>query len=411
MNHGPHNPGSDDRVGADFLASEVRRLRVERGLSQRELAARIGYTRQYVSVMERKGANLPSKDLVKAADHALGAEGYLVGLRERARLEVGRRRDAPGPDVPRFPDHGHLPPPAGLGGHDVEELVDHLREQWHLLVRTDNLFGPRFALSSVHDHLRLVIDLMRSVPVARRVDLVRLASWYAESAAWLHEDAAETRLAQVWTDRAMEWAHEGGDETMVAWTLFRRSQQAADDPGRVIGLATAAHRRGPELHAPMRAAITQQQARGHALAGDELAAHRALDAAHEWAAQDTDGAARQGHGSFCTPTYLELQRADCWLLLGRPDKAVGLYDAVLPSLPSVYRRDRGNALGRHATALARIGEPDRAADAALEALDIARSSGSVRTERAVAQVARALAPHGGVEAVSRLRDRLSARLA
>jgi tetratricopeptide (TPR) repeat protein len=157
----------------------------------------------------------------------------------------------------------------------------------------------------------------------------------------------------------------------------------------------------------MRAAITQQQAHGHALDGDALTAHRTLDQAHTWAAADTRGEARDGHGSFCTASYLELQRAHCWLRLGQSRKSVELYEAVLPGLPAVYRRDRGGALSRFAMACTAVGEPERAADLADEALDIAHSSGSTRTKLELRSVATALAPHDAIPAVGAFRARMA----
>jgi transcriptional regulator with XRE-family HTH domain len=67
------------------LAAEIRRLRGEAKLSQKELAAEVGYTRQYVSLAERTGGNLPSQELVRALDARLNANGRLLALREQAR--------------------------------------------------------------------------------------------------------------------------------------------------------------------------------------------------------------------------------------------------------------------------------------------------------------------------------------
>lgn len=66
------------------LAEEIRKRRRDVGLSQPRLAARIGYTKQYVSLAERPQRGLPSASLIQAIDDALGAEGVLVGLREQA---------------------------------------------------------------------------------------------------------------------------------------------------------------------------------------------------------------------------------------------------------------------------------------------------------------------------------------
>jgi tetratricopeptide (TPR) repeat protein/DNA-binding XRE family transcriptional regulator len=405
---------------ATLLAAEIKRRRLDAKLSQPELARRIGYTRQYVSLAERQGHNLPSPEVVRAIDEELGAGGQLLALREQAHRERQARRKRPKATAGSLTPMTNTEPVgtdplsevsllSGLASSDIPDLLSHLREQWHLLVKTDNLFGPRFALSSVHEHLRLVMSIARSARGLVRREVVKLAAQYAESAAWLHEDAGETPLAERWTDRAMEWSHEADDRLMLAWTLFRRSQQATTnrDPARAIGMAHAARREGAALPRPMRAAIAQQEAHGYALDGDARAAQRTLDEAHKWAVSDTTGEARDGHGSFCTSSYLELQRAGCWLTLGQPRKAVELYDRVLPTLPAVYRRDRGIALGRFAMASAAVGEPERAAHLAGEALDIARGSGSARTENELRIVANTLTRYDTLPSVAAFRAKLT----
>jgi tetratricopeptide (TPR) repeat protein len=183
----------------------------------------------------------------------------------------------------------------------------------------------------------------------------------------------------------MEYAVEGGDRLMVAWTLFRRSQQAtADgDAAQVAGLAAAARREAGELPGPMLAAILQQEAHAHALDGDEVTCHASLDRALELAAADDPGDASAGHGSFCTPAYLEMQRGACWLKLSHPSRALSAYESAVGSLPSVYRRDRGVALSGKAAALAAVGNLELAAVTARQALGIARDSGSGRIEAMV----------------------------
>ncbi|MGM1058461.1 helix-turn-helix transcriptional regulator [Saccharothrix sp. Mg75] len=74
------------------LAHEIRRRRTAAGLSQPQLAQRIGYTRQYVSLAERPDHNLPSAEIVKAIDGALGTDGALIALREQGKHEQNQRR-------------------------------------------------------------------------------------------------------------------------------------------------------------------------------------------------------------------------------------------------------------------------------------------------------------------------------
>jgi tetratricopeptide (TPR) repeat protein len=206
----------------------------------------------------------------------------------------------------------------------------------------------------------------------------------------------------------MEWAHEAGDKRMLAWSVFRRAQQAATsrDAAQVIGLAQAARRDEPELAPAMRAAIRVQEAYGHALDGNESASQDLLDAAYTWAASDTVGDARGGHGSYCTPTYIELQRAGCWLTLGQPEKAIRLYEKSLPTLPVVYQRDRAAALSRLAVAYVAAGQPEQAATTAAAALPVARGAGSNRIVDEIKYLRAGLEPHRSSPAVTALLDDL-----
>lgn len=156
------------------------------------------------------------------------------------------------------------------------------------------------------------------------------------------------------------------------------------------------------------AAILQQEAHAWALDGAEAECHRLLDQAHTLAASPDDpGDASGGHGSFCTPAYLEMQRGACWLTLGQPARAVSVLDAAVKSLPAVYRRDRGVAFSSQASAFAALDEPAEAAVAGMKALEIARDSGSGRIMRMILPLSSALAAHGELEPVAALRMALA----
>lgn len=87
---------ADERVPGETaharLAEEIRRFRNATGLSQAALGERVGYTRNYVSMAERVGGNLPSQNLVDALDRALGAAGQLCVLWREAKAEQEARR-------------------------------------------------------------------------------------------------------------------------------------------------------------------------------------------------------------------------------------------------------------------------------------------------------------------------------
>jgi hypothetical protein len=320
-------------------------------------------------------------------------------------LGFGQRPGAPGPD------HGALTRSRldMLSGTQLDELVHLLDDQWHTLVRTDNLLGPRYALGGVRDQLGVIENLLRTVRPPARYQILQLAARYAESAAWLHEDSGDLPGSRYWIGRSMEWALEAGDRLMMSWVLYRRGEHAAadGDGAAVAGLAAAARREGGDLPDAMAAAILQQEAHAHALDGAEGACLAALDQAHERAASPDDpGDASGGHGSFCTPAYVEMQRGQCWLRLGRPANAVPALEDAVQALPPVYRRDRGVALSALAAARAALGEPGEAAAAAAQALDIARDAGSERIVSMVIPVAAALAPYRHLEAVAGLHEAL-----
>jgi transcriptional regulator with XRE-family HTH domain len=366
------------------------------GLSQESLAALLGIDRSTV-VRWEAADTVPQPWLRPKLADALGItvdelDALLAEVSEATNQRDGLAAERPSMSI-RLGD-----------GPRLEAVVEHLREHWHLLVKTDNLLGPRHALSGVLGQLDTINELLTTASTAGRPQVVRLAARYAESASWLYEDSGGMAEARQWSGRALEWAIEADDPLMTSWVLFRRSQQAvpSGNAAQVLGLAGAARRAAPDLLPPMRAALDQQEAHGFALDGDEAAAHRKLDDAHTWAATDVAGDARTGHGSFCTASYIEVQRAGCWLTLGKPARAIQLYEATLPALPDVYRRDRGIALGRLASAYAASGEPEAAAKTATDALSIGQEVGSARTLGVVRAVGRTLGTHRRLPAVAQL---------
>ncbi|MEV6101379.1 helix-turn-helix transcriptional regulator [Nocardia sp. NPDC051981] len=85
---------------ANELAREIRRLRRAADMSQRVLASKAGYSRQYVSMTEWQDATLPSEDLISAIDSALGAGGALIALRAQAKTEQSTKRRQSRPTPP-----------------------------------------------------------------------------------------------------------------------------------------------------------------------------------------------------------------------------------------------------------------------------------------------------------------------
>jgi hypothetical protein len=151
----------------------------------------------------------------------------------------------------------------------------------------------------------------------------------------------------------------------------------------------------------------QQLAVGYALAGDEVACQRVLDTAAQLAQRSQqDGDQRPGR--YCTPAYVEIQRAATWIGLARPERAINLFEDGLAGLPSVQRRDRGVYLARLAIAYALSGSPDISVRKAWEALAVAQATGSRRITTELGQLRTPLAPLASTPQVGQLLKELQA---
>jgi transcriptional regulator with XRE-family HTH domain len=293
-------------------------------------------------------------------------------------------------------------------GH-AREVAEHLTRAFPELSTADWLLGPHHVLATVGGHLDLVQRLLPNVAGPRRVQLLNVGARYAEFASWLNQDSGNGRGATHWADRAMEWAQEADNRLMVSYVLVRKANQAAAtrDAPRTIGLAQSALRDRRRLSSRGQAVALQQEAYGHALAGSEIACQRALDsAAHH--AERSQQAGDEGPGRYCTPAYVEIQRAAAWIELGRPERAIDLFEASLAKLPSVHRRDRGVYLARLASAYAISGNPEISVRKGWEALTVAHATGSRRITSELGQLGTRLAPWASKPAVDQFLKELQA---
>jgi transcriptional regulator with XRE-family HTH domain len=285
-------------------------------------------------------------------------------------------------------------------GIDLDETIGYLHRAFTEFSTADWLLGPKLVLGTVPDHLSLITQLLSVADGEKRTPLLNLGARYGEFASWLYQDRGRPDDAAYWADRSIEWAQQADDSRMVAYVLTRKSNQASarGDAATAIGLAQAAQRQ-PELPHRTLAVAMQQEAYGHALAGDEMASHALLDKAlvHA-AASDPNG--DEGPGRYCIPSYVEIQRATCWLRLGNPRRAVDLFETELRRLPRVHRRDRGVYLARLALAHAMDQQPECAAALGGEALDTAKATGSGRIIEELRPLRPGLARWRDVEAVT-----------
>ena len=95
------------------LASEIRRRRMTKGLTQGQLAARTAYSREYTGRAERAGAGFPSPEVVNAIDAVLEAGGELWrSMRKQLRsgMRAGFSTRRAGTKVPHWSPAGRRRP-------------------------------------------------------------------------------------------------------------------------------------------------------------------------------------------------------------------------------------------------------------------------------------------------------------
>lgn len=194
MNDSLTEPERQPTTVADRLAREIKRLRLATGLSQRALATKIGYSRQYVSMTEWEDANLPSRDLIAAIDAALSANGALIALRAQAktdqqtiRRQAGERTAAMSIDprisnVANISPAGHLPdltaiyPCQAGAAEEVRTLAKGAGAVDVMAVRGLGILGLNDSLLrkavSAEAQLRVLLLSPDSAAVARRADEV-----------------------------------------------------------------------------------------------------------------------------------------------------------------------------------------------------------------------------------------------
>jgi hypothetical protein len=277
--------------------------------------------------------------------------------------------------------------------------------------KIDNLLGPAHLLDLTSLHLDFISELLTVASGEGRTELLTVGARYAEFTGWLHQDAGDPQAAAYWSDRAMGWAQAADNDLMVSYVLMRKSNQASSvgDAPRTLGLARAALRGQDRLSPRARALALRQEARGHALSGDPTGCARALDAAREQAAAPEDhGEEDRILTGYCTPAFIEMEAADCAMLLGQPDQAVVTFEHGLATLPAQYQRDRAVNLARLAVAYAASREPERTCAVAQEAAAIVGSTWSARAVAELRRLPALLSPWPDLAPVAELEATLAA---
>jgi len=391
----PPKPLDPDASRAARLGAELRALRTAHRLTLEALSARIDYSSQHISEVER-GRTTVTEAFVQACETELGADGALMRLLPDVILEAARRPSARVAARRGAAIHGDREDDAGpaercglagTGGADAlgrgvaaapaaaREVNPELPGHWERLLAVigthDDAHGPQGVLGAARRELRLIAEHRQVACGKLRIALMGVEARWALFVGWLCEDTGDRRGRVALVERAMCLAREADHPDLVAWARARQAQWS--DAPRAIRLAEAGLRT-PRAGAHTRALCAVRAAHAHAHIGDAKAVERMLAEAHELAAQASPAPPL----AASLPVREHVVRrweARCWAAL-EPATGVTLYDEVLRDWPRGRTRDGGLYLARLARACVDAGELDRARAEGRRALAIARTTNS-----------------------------------
>ncbi|MGQ4616995.1 hypothetical protein [Nocardia sp. R7R-8] len=165
-----------------------------------------------------------------------------------------------------------------------------------------------------------------------------------------------------------------------------RSSNIAGDAGKLsnaIHFIEQALLRADALTPQQRAVLLRQQANVYAARArsgeraDVMTCVDALTRAAEAAAEpveDPDDLA-----GYCSPAYVAMEAAQCWIELGHPEQALVILEQRMSDWSADGRRDLGMGLARLSTAHAGVGSWSEAVEIAGYAAGIVADTGSHRT--------------------------------
>jgi transcriptional regulator with XRE-family HTH domain len=272
---------------------QLRAARRAAGLSLRELAAQVHYSRGYLHDLET-GRRRPTPDTAARLGLALGVDLPLSDEDERLAWTA---------------THPSRPEPGA---------ADHLGVILAGLRRLEDTTGAAAVLPPVLAHVDLVASLADEVPERDRLAVVDQLGQWAQFAGWLHAATGDHQGATDYYGRALSAALEANRPDLAATALSMRGHMSwqTRKAGPLLSLTEAALRQavGPAV----RLVAMQQLARGHALAGQTAEADRAMERADRLADQVTEVPPWM---YFHDRAYLEMQRGLVLALLGRPEAA------------------------------------------------------------------------------------------
>jgi tetratricopeptide (TPR) repeat protein len=310
------------------------------------------------------------------------------------------------------------PPQAGAGASLPSDLPAHLvsagpsvADSLLLTLQqyaaTDNLAGSHSLILVVPHQVKFIEDLVGNSRGQGQAQLLYVAARFAEFAGWFNQDAGDLREAMRWSNAALDYAQEAEDSHLTSYIQMRKSSIASDanKPKLALGFAKEALQNGSALSPQVRAVAYRQAAQAYAISGDAAGCARALQRAYELANQPVED--ENDIARYCTPSYIEMEAANCWVELQKPKEAIKTLHQGLSVWQPEFRRDLGLCLSRLAVAYAVSEEPDNAVAVAQQSLSIAAGTRSQRIAGQLARVPGLLTTIGAGDQAKQLQRQLA----
>ncbi|MGA5495715.1 helix-turn-helix domain-containing protein [Streptomyces cinereoruber] len=408
---------------ASLFGPELRRLRVEAGLTLTEFSVALNYDKGHLSKVER-GERSASPELARRCDAFLGADGELQRLVVRTEADsdtseapAGQRRWLVGRRAVLSAGTGVLIDfGLKLGGQALSSADDPLlgsyRMQFDQLRKLGQSTAPEILLPLLETQTRVIAGLASDARSASRTPVLLLASRFAEFTGWMAQEAGDSDAALGWTGEAVELARAGGDPYLGSYALVRRALITMYG-GDAAGTVTLARRaQSSELPTRIRGLAAQREAQGHALVGNEVDCLRSLDRARELlAADDALNGAEPVMGTSHVSDPAAMSTGWCLYDLGRPKAAAEVLDRECRNLPPHALRTRARYGFRRALAHAASGEVEQACTIAGELLGVMPAVPSATVNTDVRRLARELSRFRSSRTVRDLQPALARVLA
>lgn len=394
---------SGPTVAATLLAQSIRQHRMDAGLSQPMLAARIGYSPQYVSLAERPGrGGLPSRELVTALDRALNANGALLALRQRAVEEQLRVRGGQGDT--RF---------AAVSSTSTDEPsveVLAILAMSKSFQETDRQLGGGVLYDQVARYLEREIGPRLLDPTEAGPNLFSAAASITEITGWMAHDSRDDDQARQRFDRAFRLATAAGNSALAGNVCASMSHLASQ-----LGQATAAvriaekglvHARSAEGTTRLAARLYAMKARGLAIADDHTGCVTALDQAAE-ILTSVGNEQSPDWVTFFDEAALAGESSSCLFRLGRLEAAEKEARLVIQLRTGDRVRSRAFAQLTLARVLLAAGRIDEAAHVGAEICTVAPNLTSARVRTRLNSLGDAMKPHADTATAQMFLDNLA----